>query len=84
MTMKLSVLVVGFNAIFLSAAVNAGEQMTNPCGALPAMISSSLFDFFSAIRTCAKDLRGSGAIYEIAPARIMARNAARSSMHREP
>ena len=58
--MRLAILVVGLGAIFMSAPADAA------CNALPAMISSSIPDFFSAIRTCAKETQGSAAFYEIA------------------
>ena len=63
--MKLAVIVVGIGAVLSSAPANAGEQMTNQCSALPAMISSSIPDLFSAIRTCSKEPSGSVARYEI-------------------
>jgi hypothetical protein len=64
--MKLAVLVIGLGFALTSAPVEAGEELRNACTALPAMISSSIPDFFSAIRTCAKEPHGSVARYEIA------------------
>ena len=63
--MKLAILVVGLGVVLMSAPANAGETMRAACNALPAMISSSIPDFFSAIRTCARETQGS-ALYEIA------------------
>jgi hypothetical protein len=63
--MKLATLVVGLGVVSMSAPANAGEAMGAVCNALPAMISSSIPDYFSAIRTCARETQGSD-LYEIA------------------
>jgi hypothetical protein len=64
--MKLAVLVIGLGIALTSAPADAGDELRSACTALPAMISSSIPDFFSAIRTCAKDPQGSAPLYEIA------------------
>ena len=58
--MRLAILVVGLGSVFMSDPADAA------CHALPAMISSSIPDFFSAIRNCAKHAHGSAPFYEIA------------------
>jgi hypothetical protein len=63
--MKLATLVVGLGVVSMSSPANAGEAMRAACNALPAMISSSIPDFFSAIRTCARETQGP-TLYEIA------------------
>jgi hypothetical protein len=63
--MKLATLVVGLGVVSMSAPANAGETLRAACNALPAMISSSIPDFFSAIRTCVRETHGP-AFYEIA------------------
>lgn len=64
--MRLAALVVGLGTVLMSAPADAGETMRAACNALPAMISSSIPDFFSAIRSCVKAAQGSAALYEIA------------------
>jgi hypothetical protein len=64
--MKLAALVIGLGIALTSAPAGAGDELRSACTALPAMISSSIPDFFSAIRTCAKDPQGAAALYEIA------------------
>jgi hypothetical protein len=64
--MRLTTVVVGLGAVLMSAPADGGETMRATCNALPAMISSSIPDFFSAIRSCAREAQGSEALYEIA------------------
>jgi hypothetical protein len=64
--MRLATLVVGLGAVLMSAPADAGETTRAACNALPAVISSSIPDFFSAIRSCAREPQGSAALYEIA------------------
>ncbi len=63
--MRLTTVVVGLGAVLMSAPADGGETMRATCNALPAMISSSIPDFFSAIRSCAREAQGSEALYEI-------------------
>jgi hypothetical protein len=67
--MRISILIVCVGTTLISAQALGGENMRTACAALPAMVSSSLPDFFSAIRTCAKEPQGSAAFYEIAGTR---------------
>jgi hypothetical protein len=64
--MRLAALVVGLGAVSLSTPADAGDTVRAACNALPAMVSSSIHDFFSAIRSCAKEAQGSAALYAIA------------------
>jgi hypothetical protein len=64
--MRLATLVVGLGAMLMSAPADAGETPRAACNALPAVISSSIPDFFSAIRSCAREPQGSATLYEIA------------------
>jgi hypothetical protein len=63
--MQLATLVVGLGVVSMSVPASAGEAVHAACNALPAMISSSIPDFFSAIRTCAREIEGP-ALYQIA------------------
>ena len=67
--MKISILLLCVGTTLISAQARGGENTPTACTALPAMVSSSLPDFFSAIRTCTKEPQGSDAFYEIAGTR---------------
>jgi len=67
--MRTSILIVYFGTALISTQALGGENMRTACTALPAMVSSSLPDFFSAIRTCNRKPLGSTAGYEIAGTR---------------
>jgi len=67
--MRVSILIVCYGTALISAQALGGENMRTACTALPAMVSSSLPDFFSAIRTCAQEPQGSAARYEISGTR---------------
>jgi hypothetical protein len=64
--MKPAVLVIGLGIAFTSAPADAEDEPRSACTALPAMISSFIPDFFTAVRSCAEDPQGSGTLYEIA------------------
>jgi len=64
--MKLAILVAGLGAVLMPSPTDADETMRSACNALPAMISSSIPDFFSSIRTCARGAQGSTALFAIA------------------